>query len=255
MSSYLQFERTKWDQYFEQALAGKGQEHDNSLWWKIPETDTLKIITDIIKTTTGISVLEAGCGSGRSSFLLANNIPIKYLRLSDISENALKFAKKCQPIGFDGTVEYKKESSFNLNIQTGKFDLTWNIGVIEHYPLNELLSMINEMLRVTNIGGYVIVAIPNRNSIAVLKAWLLGTKFGRQYFRFVSGYRFDTETLYGNNELAYEIYKHFDLSAQIKFAGSLLWVSAPNWLVKLVNKYFPRSRFSFLTFFIMRKLK
>ena len=253
MTENLEIEKIKWDQYFEQALNDEGQEHDDTLWWKISDIDTIQIITDVMGINNSISVLEAGCGSGGSSFYLAEHIPVHLLRLSDVSEKALRFAKQCQPSSFTANVEYKKESAFDLKVSSGKFDLVWNVGVIEHYPLNELLAMIKEMLRVTKIGGYVIVAIPNRNSIAVMKAWFLGTKLGRKYFHFVPGYRFDTEILYKNKWLYSVLHKHFGFAVQIEFAGNLLWADAPNWLVKLTNKYFPQSRFSFLTFFIIHK--
>jgi len=248
-------EKEKWNEYFKEATDGKGQEHEGSLWWQISDDDTLAIIKSLFHPEQEISMLEAGCGSAGSSYFIAASLPVSEIRLSDVSEHALAFAKQIQPEGLSAQVEFALESAFELQVPDNSFDLVWNVGVIEHYVENELIDMVKEMLRVTRVGGYTVVAIPNRNSIAVLKAWLLGTAFGRKFLKALPGYCFDTEALYGNKQLLCLFKDTFGIDAELFFAGNLLWVGAPTFMVEMVNRVLPQSRFSFLSFFVLKKVK
>jgi ubiquinone/menaquinone biosynthesis C-methylase UbiE len=248
-----QFEYAKWHAYFKEAILGKGQEHETTLWWQISDQDSIAIVKSLFIPEQSIDVLEAACGSGGTSFKLAEHTPLSSITLLDLSTNALDFAKSLEPDYLNGKVNYTKGDITQLPFQNKAFHLTWNVGVIEHYPKPILLQIVKEMLRVTRQEGCVLLGIPNRYSVATLKAWFLGTDFGRKYLPFVKGYRFDTEILYGNRELKVFFEQNLNLSVDVAYAGSSLWVGAPNMLVRLVQKHFKQSSCSFLTFFILRR--
>jgi len=262
VDTYTSFEKDKWNQYFDDAIQGKGQEQERqksksvevpSSWWQIADIDTISIVKKYFESNSKLDILEAGCGSGKSSFTLVEELGCNSLTLSDISSKALEFAQTMEPAQLSSKMKYVKAGIQQMPFPEEVFDLTWNIGVIEHYPLDIIKDMVEEMLRVTKTDGYVIVAIPNRNSIATLKAWLLGTNFGRRFLRFIPGYRFDTERLYSNKKLAKFLSTTFSKEVKIEFAGNLLWVGAPNFLVSLTNRLFSKSPISFLSFFIVKK--
>lgn len=253
MKEIKQFEYTKWHAYFEEAIQGKGQEHETTLWWQVADQDSIEIVKSLFASEQSIEVLEAACGSGGTSFKLGEYMTLSSLTLVDLSTNALNFAKILEPDHLNGKVNYIEGDVTQLPFQDQVFHLTWNIGVIEHYPKTILLQIAKEMLRVTKQKGYVAIGIPNRYSIAVLKAWFLGTDFGRRYLPFVTGYRFDTEILYGNHELKTFFEESLNTSVDIAYAGNCLWVGAPDIIVRLTQKYFKKSPCSFLTFFILKQ--
>jgi ubiquinone/menaquinone biosynthesis C-methylase UbiE len=247
-----QFEYAKWHAYFEEAILGKGQEHETTLWWQASDQDSIEIVKSLFSSEQSIDLLEAACGSGGTSFKLAEYMTLSSLTLLDLSTNALNFAKILEPAHLNGKVTYTEGDITQLPFQDRIFHLTWNVGVIEHYPKPILLQIVKEMLRVTKREGYVLLGIPNRRSVAVLKAWFLGTDFGRKYLPFAKGYRFDTEILYGNHELKNFLEENLKLSVDVAYAGNCLWVGAPDMLVRLTQKYFKQSSCSFLTFFVLK---
>ena len=247
------FEKQKWNNYYKEALDGNGQEHQPSLWWKISDDDSVSIVKKYLNPSVHCSILEAGCGSGGSSFYLEHAFKDISITLCDISENALEFARTITPNQLRGNVEYIISDIVCMPFNDDSFDLTWNVGVLEHYTINEILQMAAEMTRVTKIGGYVIIAIPNRRSIATLKAYILGSRFGKLFLFWIPGYRFDSEILYGNRQLKKILFEKFKRDVFVEFAGNMLWVGAPKKWVKKFNSCFPRSSFSFLTFFVFKK--
>ena len=252
IKSITDFERQKWDAYFSEALQGAGQEHEKTLWWRVSDEDTFKIIQPLFESHESVSVLEAACGSGGSSFLLSDFLQIKTLTLSDISFNALKFAKTLQPQRMTATTRYLRADIFRLPFKDCSFDLVWNVGTIEHYPTLGIREILRELTRVTKERGWVVLGIPNRWSIAVLKAWALGTRFAQTYLQRVPGYRFDSEILYGNKDIGRIILEEVGY-AKMAFAGSCLWTSAPEWLVRYTQWLMPMSRFSFLVFYCAQR--
>jgi SAM-dependent methyltransferase len=170
------FEYEKWSRYFGEALSGQGQEHERNLWWEVSDTDTIEIVASLFERDRPIRILEAGCGSGGTNFHLAEHMNVASIHLLDLTETALCFARELEPPALAGRVHYVRGDAFRLPFAAGSFDLTWNVGTIEHYPLPAILRMVGEMMRVTRRDGFVVAAIPNRYCLAVMKAWLLGTR-------------------------------------------------------------------------------
>jgi len=248
-----QFEAQKWSNYFDVAINGAGQEHEDTLWWRVSDDHSFDIVEEFMGTIKPIAVCEPACGSGGTSLKLAERFEISEVVLLDISPSAVAFAHSLIPAELADRCEVIQGDAFATELADNRFDLVWNVGVIEHYLPDQILEMIQEMLRITKPGGTVLVAYPNRRSIAVLKAALLRSWFGRHFLQWLPGYRFDTEILYSDSFLAKLICDYTGSTVAKRYAGSALWVGAPTALVKLEQKLFPRSRSSFLTFLAIRK--
>lgn len=247
-------EKKIWDEYFSEALRGCGQEVENSnMWWTISERDTV----DIIKRIFGdkkFNLLEAGCGSGGTNFSLAKELNVTGIDLMDISEKALKYADAIRPKDLNIGINYILGSILDEPNGNLKYDLVWNTGLIEHYDKCDIIKIINNMLNLTKTKGFVVIGIPNRKNIAVLKASFLGKKFSRKYLSFIKGYRNTTETLYPDKEIRELIRNEFkNIEVFTEYAGSPLFVGTPTFIVNIFDKIFKRTKFSFLTYFIIKK--
>ena len=111
------------------------------------------------------------------------------------------------------------------------------------------------MYSVTLPGGFLVIGIPNRRSLAVMKAALLGSSFGKRYLNWVKGYRNSSEILYSNRFIQACIQSVTGAPVSIQYGGSPLCVGAPLFLVKFFDHYLRLKTFSFLTFFIIEKIK
>lgn len=249
----IRYESAKWVEYFDEALAGKGQEHEDSLWWRISDIDSLDIVREFVDVRRPFSICEPACGSGGTSILLSREFEVSGLTLLDVSPSAIAFAASLLPEDLRPRTTLIEGDAFAMPLDADTFDLTWNVGVIEHYSRPQILEMVEEMLRVTRPGGVVMVALPNRRSIATLKAALLGTRFGRRWLTAVPGYRFDSEILYGTRDLAIMFRQQFNVPVEVRYAGSALWVGAPEPLVRLAQRIWCKSPLSFLAFLILHK--
>lgn len=248
-----EFEAAKWEQHFDRVLA-EGGDYKRSLWWRIADLDSVAIAREIHRGAQPIRVLEPASGSGGTSLELARHRAVDSIVLADISIAALQLARTLATGESTPRVHLLQSDAFALPLADATFDLAWNIGVIEHYPEAQILELVGEMLRVTRPGGAVLVGIPNRRSIANLKAALLGSRFGRRWLRFVPGYRFDSEILYSRHRLAGLLEHAFGHPVAISFAGSALWVGAPERLVRWSQRIVRQSPLSFLVFLCIRKV-
>jgi len=108
-------------------------------------------------------ILEAGCGSGRSCIGLSEKFPKSKIIGVDISNKTLKIARRGANLRKLKNVSFKKGDIFNLPFKNNSFDVVFNKGVIEHFT--NYKEAIEEMVRVTKIGGKVIIAVPNKLNI------------------------------------------------------------------------------------------
>ena len=249
-----QKEKQIWDTYFAEALSGSGQEMENSnLWWTISERDTI----DIVKKLFGqkpFSVCEAGCGSGGSSFSLIKEMNVTELCLMDVSANALSYAKKIAPKDIETPIQYKQVSILSTQNTKQQYDFVWNTGLIEHYQPNDIITIVKNMLNITKDDGIVMIGIPNKSNIAVIKARILGSKFGSKYLKFIPGYRNTTEIPYTNKHIKQILSTNFENhNIDIRFAGSPLFAGTPEFIVKFADILVKCPRNAFLTYFIIKK--
>lgn len=250
----VEYEKQLWNTYYEDVLQNKGMQDETTPWWLIADRDAAQLIKGLFQDRQkAIKVLEPGCGSGTTSFNLAKQTQIEELVLLDIASNALRVAQTYEEPALAGKVQYIEGNIFDLSLFCNQFDLVWNIGLIEHYSVKEIKQIISQMYSSVSPGGFLVVGIPNRQSIAVIKAALLGSKFGERYLKWIKGYRNSSEILYSNRFIQECIRSTTGVPVHIEYGGSPLWVEAPIPLVKFLDRYLKLKPFSFLSFFIAQK--
>ncbi len=247
-------EHDVWDGIYQKQLKSTQTKEFSSYWWEYYYSDIRKNLRNLMedKTLTGLKVLEVGSGTGKATL---TSIPETDITFLDLSKTGLEIAKILAHKYHAGTVTCIVGNMFNLPFSDNEFDFVWNIGTLEHYDNNHIKSILKEMLRVTDINGRIAIAVPNHNSLPMLKARLLGSqKFG-PYLKFIPGYRADSEKNYSATELINLITEAgkesnvvIDHYKTIRI-GSPLFVGANKLLVNtfsIVEKILPQSKFLIL---------
>ncbi len=102
------------------------------------------------RLSKGGKVLEAGCGSGDTLALFKEQETYGF----DLSKKSLELAKKNANKTVLGNI-------MKMPLKDNTFDLVYNSGVLEHFKEPTNLTAAKEMARITKVGGYVIIVLPN----------------------------------------------------------------------------------------------
>lgn len=181
-------EHEQWSELFRRELEGTDAELYSSYWWKVYYDQMMQVIAPLLAGDSP-KVLEAGSGSGKGSILLGKAVDRTLL---DISHDALEYAKLLAKKFGATNISFVEGDIFASPFKTRSFDLVWNIGVVEHYEQPDATKLLENMIRVTKPGGHVVIGVPNFRSPPIIKAKLLN----RRLFRFIPGYRLDSELDY-----------------------------------------------------------
>ena len=149
------------------ALAKEMQQHtyaimdevEGSHWWfvgrrKILESFLDSVVEELGQRTSGagaqtqLRILDVGCGTGANLEMLAQYGEAEGV---DVSDDALEFCKQ-------KGLQAQKGLAEKLPFAEETFDITTALDVIEH--LDDDLSGLREMHRVTKSGGYSLIFVP-----------------------------------------------------------------------------------------------
>lgn len=256
LQEIIQHENEVWNTIFEKELENDKQgERYSSFWWQDYYDSITRAINDLLLENNLKKILEAGSGSGKASLLLEKHI---HKTLLDISPKALEYAKHLAVKFNAENISYVQGDIFSIPAERNSFDFVWNIGVIEHYEIDEIKSIMGEMVRVAKSGGIVAIGVPNFYSGPTLKALLL--KF--RLFKAFPGYRLETEHFYKEpllKRLLSEVVVGDGRTIEwltVKRFGNPLFMETPKWILQTLGKVlafvFPKNRFLTL---IICKLK
>ncbi|MCL4439108.1 MAG: class I SAM-dependent methyltransferase [Firmicutes bacterium] len=119
--------------------------------------------------------IEVGSSFGVTSALL----PAKFNKtILDFDVEALRKARELYEfIGQKVNVFYM--DMFNLDKIDSKYELVFNAGVLEHFDFAERIKVISNMVHITKVGGYIIIAIPNHLSLPYRTGYLYCNLFGK----------------------------------------------------------------------------
>ncbi|RPH62343.1 MAG: class I SAM-dependent methyltransferase [Chloroflexi bacterium] len=106
-------------------------------------------------------LLEVGCGSARTlHYLDAHYDNGSKCYALDLSPQAIQVVRKVSP-GFRAWVA----SAFYLPIRKDALDVSFSIGLIEHFSREQAAQIVSEKIRVTRPGGVVGIVVPWQNSV------------------------------------------------------------------------------------------
>lgn len=118
----------------------------------------------------GARLLHAGCGSGGVDTRLHARMRITAV---DTSSGALRLYRELNT----GAFAVHPADIFSLPYPDETFDGAYNLGVLEHFTVDEIVAILTELARVTRRGGKIVIFWPHAraSSVAVLKAahWIL----------------------------------------------------------------------------------
>jgi len=100
-------------------------------------------------------VLEAGCGVGGQTVMLAKNSPNAQITSIDISEESINQAKRVVNQSGFSNIEFRTADLFNLDFEDETFDHVFVCFVLEH--LNDPIDALASLKRVLKKGGSITV--------------------------------------------------------------------------------------------------
>ncbi len=113
------------------------------------------LLHDGTKYPAGSKVLEAGCGVGAQTVILAKNSPDAGITSIDISESSINQAKELIRENKIVNVEFTRADLHNLPFEDKSFDHIFVCFVLEH--LKDPLDALNNLRRVLKDGGSITV--------------------------------------------------------------------------------------------------
>lgn len=243
----IEHENANWSKIFSAELEKSSEQNFSSFWWESYYDELTNSVNKIMFAGSLNTILEAGSGSGKATLLLNKKFAKTLL---DISPVALEYAKHiANKFGVEN-INFIEGNIFSMPFKNNNFDLVWNIGVIEHYELDDIKSIIKEMIRVCNKSGIVAVGMPNFYSGPILKARLLKS------LKFIPGYKLSTEKFYKISKIE-NIFKEVSKESgrkitylETKYFGNPLIMETPRFILKtigrLISRLFRKNKFLIL---------
>jgi SAM-dependent methyltransferase len=247
LQKIIEHENAHWSEIFKIECEKNNDKNFSSFWWEDYYNELSLHVNNLVDSNNLKTILEAGSGSGKATILLDKKISKTLL---DISPNALKYAKKIANKHGGGDINFVEGNIFSMLFKDENFDLVWNIGVVEHYELENVKSIIGEMIRVCSKSGIVAVGLPNFYSGSMVKARLL------KKVKFIPGYKIDTEKFHSIetlNDIFRDVSK--DMGRNIAYIktecfGNPMFMETPKFLLKivggLVSRIFKNNKFLIL---------
>ncbi len=163
-----------WDSFW--AIHASKNDFFHRFLWLILFLFSSAYAQKISKTTgelTTPNLLEVGCGSARTLHYLDQIYINSECFAVDLSPQAIQLVNSINP-QFHTSIA----NSFSLPLMSNNFDVSFSIGLIEHFSREQARQMVHEKIRVTKIGGSVAIMVPWVSSIYNL---IVRKAFGRHW--------------------------------------------------------------------------
>jgi len=247
LKKIIEHENSNWSKIFQIELEKNSDKKFSSFWWESYYDELTNGVNKIMLADSLNTILEAGSGSGKATLLLNGKL---HKTLLDISPIALEYAKHTANKFEVENINFVEGNIFSMPFKNNNFDFVWNIGVIEHYELDDIKLIIDEMVRVCNKSGIVAVGMPNFYSGPILKARLL------KLLKFIPGYKLDTEKFYEISKIE-NIFKEVSKESgrkitylETKYFGNPLIMETPRFILEtmggLISSLFRKNKFLML---------
>lgn len=143
------------------------------IFWKRVEIASNFVSKNIIDKS---EILDFGCGTGVFSYEMAtkgHSITAIDLNLKPV--NLLK-----SQINYPTSIEFIEGDFFQIEF-TKKFDFIVALDVLEHISLNDLPLYIDQMKKILNPNGYIVVSGPTENILYKIGRKIAGDDFTGDY--------------------------------------------------------------------------
>lgn len=114
-----------------------------------------------IPYSRGEHILDAACGSGSMTRLLAQSVQDGRLTGIDIRPDYLDFARKAAAREGLQSIEFTEASILNLPFAANSFDGCWASLVLHWLTASERVKAVQELFRVLRPGGWVVCTEPD----------------------------------------------------------------------------------------------
>jgi SAM-dependent methyltransferase len=125
------------------------------------------------------NLLEVGCGSARTLHYLDRTYNSCTCYALDLSPQAITLVHSINP-KFHAAIS----NAFFLPLESNQIDVSFSIGLIEHFTREEAGQIVSEKIRVTKPDGLVAIMVPWESSVynlIVRKAFGKHWPFGHEY--------------------------------------------------------------------------
>jgi ubiquinone/menaquinone biosynthesis C-methylase UbiE len=97
----------------------------------------------------GASLLDFGCGSGRTAVALSRTVPLSFYVGIDVVETLLDYAEKISPPEF----RFIRSTRRTIPMPSNSFDMVCAFSVFTHLMPEETYLYMEDILRVLKLGG------------------------------------------------------------------------------------------------------
>lgn len=172
-------------------------------------------IASAVGKSAGLRMLEVGCGSARTLHYLKHIYANSICVALDLSPQAIDLVRKISPDFHTGVA-----SATQLPVLNDSFDVSFSIGLIEHFTRAVARQMVSEKIRVTKPGGWVGIVVPWESSVYNL---IVRKAFGKHW-------PFGDEDPFHRRELADFMQKLglVDIKIHVIYGSTLLGVGRKN---------------------------
>ncbi len=163
-----------WDSFW--AIHASKNDFFHRFLWLIRFLFSSAYARRIAKNTGNLAsanLLEVGCGSARTLHYLDQIYTSSKCFALDLSPQAIQLVRSINP-NFHTSIA----NSFSLPLASNKVDVSFSIGLIEHFTRDQAGQMVMEKIRVTKTGGRIVIMVPWISSIYNI---IVRKAFGRHW--------------------------------------------------------------------------
>ena len=150
-----------WDSFW--AVHASSNDLFHQLLWRIRFLFSSAYAHWMAETTGKLEsarLLEVGCGSARTLHYLNQTYTKSSCYALDLSPQAIDVVREISPGFLTGVA-----SATELPLVKDSFDVSFSIGLIEHFTREVAAQMVSEKIRVTRPGGLVGIVVPWQSSV------------------------------------------------------------------------------------------